>query len=343
MRKRIFFILLAMSLTALCSCGGIATDDKGKPDEEPGYGHTAMVRFEKSGNSEVFYVALQDKVSRSKYFVFSVNHYMDLSEEQYMNLWRLNGARLEMYRQPDGTFTKMVDNLLTNGENESVFRDYSDESTMADFTGGFHGDERIDLEEGCGVKFYIDDVELDASLMEKSFDWIGCDKFHYVQNSTMHKTGSKVDGKFIASDHRAVAGHVKTTVFDAAGYNTVNRLEFRESLPVYWYCGICCVGHSLAEKGYNEDFLVETFDSSGGNRLDGVGKNELHAWHDGNGVEVNISCSMLQGGTDGQCRMFVWDTGNYAKYYRRIPANGSMDTAPGTVLESVMDVRLNVR
>ena len=140
-----------------------------------------------------------------------------------------------------------------------------------------------------------------------------------------------------------MADHVKTTVFGDSGYNTVNRLVFREEMPIYWYCGICCVGHNLAAKGYNEDFNVEIFDSSGANRLDAVGHNEFHAWNDSNGVEVNITSRMLGGGDDSQCRMFIWDTKTYAKYYRRIPANGSMPVSSGTVLEAEMDVRMNVR
>lgn len=343
MQTKIFFVSFFASLVSLCSCGGVSPDDNENTVDKSDCGPLAMVRFEKSGSSEVFYVALRDKISKSKYFVFSVNHYMNLSDEAYMNLWRLNGASLELYRQDDGNFVKLVDNLLTSGENESVFRDCSDESSMADFTGGFHGDERIDLEDGCGVRFFIDDTEIDAARMARSFGWVECSSFRYEQISSMHKTGSLADGKFTASDHRAVAEHIKNTVFDNAGYHTVNRLTFRESLPIYWYCGICCVGHNLAAKGCNEDFVVETFDSSGANRLEGTGKNEFHAWHDVNGVEVNITDSMLGGGTDGQCRMFIWDTKAYAKYYRRIPANGSMQVDSGTVLEAEMDVRMNVR
>lgn len=343
MGKRMFFVSVAIFLSVLCSCRGMEPDDAGENNAETGHGRTAMVRFEKTGSTEVFYVALQDRISKSKYFVFSVNHYINHGEEQYMDLWRLNGAQLEMYGKTDGAFTVMTGNLLTNGENESVFRDCSDESTMADFTGGYHGDERIDMEEGCGVKFYIDDVEIAPEMLENSFGWVECDKFHYVQTSTMHKTGQKVNGKFVASDHRVVADHLKTTVFGDSGYNTVNRLVFREEMPIYWYCGICCVGHNLAEKGCNEDFNVEIFDCSGANRLDAVGKNEFHAWNDSNGVEVNITSRMLSGGDGQHCRMFIWDTKAYAKYYRRIPANGSMPVSSGTVLEAEMDVRMNVR
>ncbi len=321
--------------SCLCSCSGKEVPSNGKETEDL---PEVMVKFISEGSKETFQVALQDETVPSKYFIVSLNHYKDLSEEKYMNLWRINGAVLALWK--DGNFTTIVDRLLTDGENECVIRDYSDESTMADFTGGFHGDERIDIEEGCGVEFLADGKPVDISA---SFEWLPCSKFSYRQLSTLHKTGSKINGSFVASDHRKIAIHEKVTTFESSSYATRNSLTFSESLPMYWYCGICCVGHNLADRGCNEDMKMVTFDSSGDNKLDAEGKCEFYAWHDINGVEVFIQDHVLEGATDLQTRSFIWDTGNYAKYYKRFPSRGGYEVSAGESFVSEMIVKFAVR
>ncbi|MGN0189912.1 MAG: hypothetical protein ACI395_10390 [Candidatus Cryptobacteroides sp.] len=341
MTQRLFIVFITLLCAGLCSCAEPFDNPSTPVDEDEETADVlspVMVKYQKAGSTETFYVALQDRTVKSKYFVMTVNHYKDLSDEKYMDLWRVNGANLSIWK--DGAFTVLVDKLLTDGENESVLRDCTDDSVMADFTGGFHGDERIDIGEGCGVRFLLDGEPVPTT---SSFDWRGGTEFVYEQESTLHKTGSKIDGTFYPSDHHIIASHTKHTVFGSSFYSTENTLVFAQEFPMYWYCGICCVGHNLADRGCNEDMKMVTFDSSGDNKLDALGKNQFYAWHDVNGVEVLVVDNLLEGGTDAQCRSFIWDTKNYAKYYKRFPSNGSYTVSPSETFRSVMTVSFSTR
>ncbi len=348
MKARLFVVATIIALIGCCSCG--------KPSEETPKDDTpaetkeykCMVSFEKNGDKEFFNVAVRDDYKKNTWYVFRINHYKDHSPLQYMDLWRIDWAYRGHFE--NGVMSNELDKILTNGESESVFKDYGEGlNTQShvdtyDFTGGFHGDERIDLAEGCGIRFYIDDQEMAQEDYAESFGWKECGKFHYVQRSTMHKTALKVGGQAQESDHHIVAEHTKTTNFSNCGYKTENTLVMRDELDFYWYHGICCIGTCVAQKGCNEDMVpVVTFDQSGPNRLDNTGKCEYRAWNDTNAIEVHVKANLTEGQDDSKCRMFIWDNGNYAKYYRRNPSSGAYRTKDGERFSSVMEVRFSSR
>ncbi len=317
--------------------------------QDVGASPACMVKFTKSGSTEYFNVAVRDKFNSSTWYVFRVNHYIDHSELNYMDLWRIDGCDRATYS--NGTMTTNLSGLLTTGESESVFKDYgtsiSDKTSgydTYDFTGGFHGDERIDLASDCGITFYMDDKAVTGSKLGSSFGWTDCSKFHYVQKSNIHKTALKVNGAAqINSSHPVIAKHTKTTTFTAGGYCTENDFTMQAALDMYWYHGICCIGTCVAVEGTNEDYTpVVTFDQSGPNRLENKGKREYNAWNTTNKIDVRVTSTLTAGGDDSDCRMFVWDTKNYAKYYRRFPT-GVHKSVKGEVLSSVMDVRFSAR
>ena len=344
------YTLIAAAAFVCCSCDNSASD-KGDGKSEGTQDYSCMVSFEKEGSREYFNVAVKDPYKDYIWYVFRVNHYNDHSGMKYMDLWRIDWAYQGRWDKETGEMTVILDKIITDGESESVLKDYgeglgtSSHIDTDDFTGGFHGDERIDIEDGCGVTFYIDDAAIPAESLAESFGWKVCDKFHYVQNSTMHKTALKSgeDGAAVESDHHVIADHLKTTTFSDSGYLTENTIVMRDEIDFYWYSGICCVGTSVAVKGCNEDMQAVTFDRSGANRLDGTGKGLYMAWNDEAGIEVQVKAGMTEGADDSQCRMFVWDTSNYAKFYRRYPANGAYRTSDGERFSSTMDVRFATR
>ncbi len=347
MHSKLLISILTATFITCCSCDVTPPAEVLKPD-------SCMVSFTKTPTAEYFNVAVQDPYRTSIWYVFRINHYVDHSELNYMDLWRINWAYRGSFA--DGVMTNTLDQILTSGESESVFKDYGtglgtgNHIDTYDFTGGYHGDERIDLDPACGITFYIDDEPLSEERLSSSFDWVVCSKFHYVQKSNMHKTALKVDPDgdkvFEAqiSDHHIVANHTKKTTFTVGGYKTENELIMQDALDFYWYHGICCIGTCVAQKGHNEDmYPVVTFDKSGPNRLNETGKREYTAWHPANEIEVKVSSTLTEGGDDSAARMFIWDTGNYAKYYRRNPGNNAYKTSVGEKFASIMDVRFSYR
>lgn len=344
--KILMMPLLALSMTC-CSCDNHQT----QPDT-PAEPSDCMVRFEKDGSSEYFNVAVRDQYKDYIWYVFRLRHYNDHSAMKYMDLWRIDWAYQGRYDEASGEMENILDKILTDGESECVIKDYGQKRSDGsgyidtdDFTGGFHGDERIDLQDGCGVTFYIDDVALTADDMSASFGWRECGSFRYVQQSTMHKTALKSGegGAAEETDHHVVAEHLKTTVFGDAGYVTENTLVMKDAIDFFWHNGICCVGTSVAQFGYNEDMAVAEFDRRGGNKLSGNGKSEYVAWSDDNAIEVHVKANITEGAEDSQSYMYIWDTSNYAKYYRRWPGNGAHTAVPGEKFTSRMTVTFMTR
>ena len=347
MKLKILFIsALALAVTC-CSC-----DNKqgvtGTLPEAP----ECMVRFEKNGAKEYFNVAVRDQYKDYIWYVFRINHYLDHSAMKYMDLWRIDWAYQGEYDEATGEMENILDRILTEGESECVIKDYGQKRSDGagyidtdDFTGGFHGDERIDLQDGCGVTFYIDDQPLTAEELSGSFGWRPCGKFHYVQNSTMHKTALKSgeDGAAEESDHHVVAEHRKTTMFGNSGYVTENTLVMKDAIDFYWHNGICCVGTSVAELGYNEDMEIVEFDRKGGNKLSGKGHSEYTAWSNDHAIEAHVKTVVTEGADDSESYMYIWDTTYYAKYYRRWPANGAHTASDGERFSSRMTVTFATR
>lgn len=334
------------ALLTCCSCDGTNNDNGGKDIKD---GCTCMVRFGKDGQKEFFNVAVRDSYKDYIWYVFRISHYNDRSPLKYMDLWRIDWAYQGKYDEETGMMENILDKILTDGESESVIKDYGENYGTPeavdtyDFTGGFHGDERIDLEDGCGVTFYMDGKALDDAGLAGLSGWTGCGTFSYVQKSTLHKTSLKVGGEEQESDHHVIAEHLKSTVFENSGYRTENSLKMRDEIDFYWYSGICCVGTSVARMGCNEDMIPVIFDRKGGTRLEEYGKCEYIAWNDENAIEVHVKAGMLGGIDENLCKMHVWDTGNYAKFYRRYPGRGPYRTRVGDEFSSVMTVSFMTR
>lgn len=342
---RILYTLFIAVMITCCSC-----NDNQEQQEILSEAAACMVRFEKSDSgNEYFNVAVRDEYKKYIWYVFRLRHYKDHSAMEYKDLWRIDWAYEARYDEQTGEMENILDKIMTDGESESVLKDYGENYGTSghvdtdDFTGGFHGDERIDLEEGCGVVFYIDGEALTDADLSESFGWRGCDVFSYVQKSTLHKTALNVGGQAVESDHHVVADHLKTTTFGDSGYVTENTIVMRDEIDFYWYFGICCVGTAVAEMGYNEDMEVVTFDRSGGNRLSGVGKCEYTAWSGDNAIEVHVKANIVSGADDSSGRMFIWDTQNYAKYYRRWPGTGAHTASVGESFSSKMTVTFATR
>ena len=168
-------------LATCCSCHKNNVPEDVNPYETA----DCMVRFERNGSEEFFNVAVKDEYRSNVWYVFRINHYRDHSESQYMDLWRVDWAYRGRFDPAARVMTNELDKILTNGENESVFKDYGENLNVQgkthidtyDFTGGFHGDERIDLGDGHGVVFYVGDKELSVDNLTASFDWTLCDGF----------------------------------------------------------------------------------------------------------------------------------------------------------------------
>lgn len=141
-----------------------------------------LVTYSKENN--FFKVYMRDEQKYDTYYMICVQLASSLGtpahEIYYQHLWEINNYSKKC------TFAggKMYEGeqLISAGESEFVWK----EANKIDFTGGVHGDERIDVEDDTFVKFYIDGVMLSEADLLESFELRPCNCFHYIQRSSMH-------------------------------------------------------------------------------------------------------------------------------------------------------------
>lgn len=158
-----------------------------------------MVKFVKytggvsSTQRDYFDIAMRDKQNQNIYYVMRVantNSVGMVSDPiSYSNQWRIIQGYLARYNPTNGSMTTLYNAIITVGESECVWQDTS--GGIVDFTGGAHGDERLDIDPDSFVTFFIDGVALTDAFRDATSDWIKCNEFSYLQRSTMHKTASR--------------------------------------------------------------------------------------------------------------------------------------------------------
>lgn len=158
-----------------------------------------MVKFVKytggvsSTQRDYFDIAMRDKQNQNIYYVMRVANTNSVGMVSdpifYSNQWRIIQGYLARYNPTNGSMTTLYNAIITGGESECVWQDTS--GGIVDFTGGTHGDERLDIDPDSFVTFFIDGVALTDAFRDATSDWIKCNEFSYLQRSTMHKTASR--------------------------------------------------------------------------------------------------------------------------------------------------------
>lgn len=158
-----------------------------------------MVKFVKytgdtgSTQRDYFDIAMRDKQNQNIYYVMRVANTNSVGMVSdpifYSNQWRIVQGYLARYNPTNGAMTTLYNAIITGGENECVWLDVS--RNIVDFTGGMHGDERLDVDPDSFVTFFIDGVALTDAFRDATSDWIRCNEFSYLQRSTMHKTARR--------------------------------------------------------------------------------------------------------------------------------------------------------
>lgn len=158
-----------------------------------------MVKFVKytgdtnSSLRDYFDIAMRDKQNQNIYYVMRVanSNSVGMASDPifYSNQWRIIQGYLARYNPKNGAMTTLYNAIITGGESECVWQDRSGD--IVDYTGGIHGDERLDVDPNSFVTFFIDGVALTDAFRDATSDWIRCNEFSYLQRSTMHKTASR--------------------------------------------------------------------------------------------------------------------------------------------------------
>lgn len=309
MEIRTFLLLILILLTATCDC---KTSTPVKEHDESSVPEGTIVSlcysFEK-GTREVMNVYVKINGSDDCYAHFRIQH--EVIDAQNRNLWRIVDSYFAHLEQG-----QMVERqrILTAGENEFVW--YSAREKVTDATGGYHGNERIDMVPGCGVQFFADGLPIDHS---QAITLTPCQSFHYEQHSTMHQTGvGALNGQ---SGYQPVPGlpveckHFKLTTFSNGGYTTANRLEWGANNARVKNCiyALFCVDDNLATHAQNESGQSASLNKNGDNKIASPGKCIVYT---NNETGLKIECKALNAVIPAHTlNTYIWDNQNYHKFY----------------------------
>lgn len=276
----------------------------------------SIVKYYKTSDKFEVYMHLKDDI----YTMLSMHHVIDNSEEVYLNYWRLAGEG-GLYEYSDGDFKSKGLELLLGVENEFAMR-FKDKG---DFTGGYHGDERIDIDPSSFVKFFIDGIEL-IDLSEDKI--IECDEFYMIAASTLHETIPADTQKPVAG-HPIIAKHWKKTTIKDNGFHCVNKVIFdfssvgEESREVNtWFSGLVCINKDAATACYGEDFVIHDtsiMNNATYNIDTQIPSSKAVFFNQDKKLSCTVTSKWLTG-DDKKGYVMMWDRPQDTKYYRYIPS-----------------------
>ena len=256
-----------------------------------------------------------------KYVGFNVALDENNGDNVFVKMWRLVSG--DIYQKIGNTFVK-IGEAIDTGENEMAmhFKD------CIDYTGGFHGDERIDISPLSFVKFFADGVEITETQMQSSFELV-CSSFAYMQLSSLHET-SKTEGQYVEG-HPIVALHYKRNTFANGESDLTNTIKMvSPQIVTQYHAGLWCTAKYCANyaiipstvktpqlTGTNQQYNADNFEDA---RID--------FWNPNNAIRCSVEGEFKQGfdNTTDIDQFQVWDRVGDSKYYRRFVGEKSFST-----------------
>lgn len=327
----------------ICTCFSEDARLQNKQDVLTLLGNTENVSYPKSvvkwiKTDNKFEVYMQSKPNSNIYFMLGMVLDETTDDMIYLKEWRLRTTG-GVYEYNRGTFTSLNKKLLYGNENELAFQFEG----KADFTGGVHGDERIDISSDSFAKFFIDGVELTEEELQSDFTK-KCAEFYLLQCSSLHDTTT--DGESIIEGHPIIGTHYKKTIISDCGYKTTNKVIFdftavgeeQRKIKV-WFAGLCCVANDCSQYVYGEDYNIITTDDSGTEHdLGNILGSEIEMWSNNNKLRCLVKSKVFTE-DDTKCTIMIWDRNTDTKYYRYAPTRV---VKTNDVFKSEMEVRYSI-
>lgn len=267
------------------------------------------------------YVCVYTHLHGNLYLWFNINHFIDHSDNSYIDYWRISSttgshSTSGFATYEDGTFTPLNKSALYYVENEFAIQFYSN-----DFTGGAHGNERIDLDNTCYVTFIVDGKEMTISELNE-LGTISCNSFEYRERSVLYSMYSQT------TTHDPLAYHTKRTAFHSGGLTTRNYVQMLTSITAKnAYCGLFCIAKDASSSAINDAGVSFALNHPATTaNVDGFSNK---ADRDVKFIGGDISCvatSRVVGGNvdsynNAPINVFLTDRVNDAKYYCAVPQN----------------------
>lgn len=272
-------------------------------------------------------VGIYFNIGDGYYGYLFIYHEIDHGDEVFRDEWRIS-ADGELYKMVSGNFVYQEKQLLIGAENEFTMAFKG----MGDFTGGYHGDERIDIDPKCYVMFIADGKEYTFDEL-RAKGTFSCNTFSYRQKSALY-TSSKYK-----KPHIKIAYHVKNTYFENGGYRTKNYIEtdFIEldepSLNVITvFTGLFCVHKDCALNVVGNDGTVYTavHPNETVELVSSINKADRTVFMTNNGfsayMDSKLVCTNVEQFKNPPISVQIMDRKDDCKYYSYLPNYANLIT-----------------
>lgn len=260
------------------------------------------------------------KINTNKYVWFGINHIINHSDVEYVDYWRIGGSLSEetggFCTYANGSFVDEGSRPLNSPENEFAIQFYS-----SDYSGGYHGDERIDIENGCYIVFIVDGKEYSIADLV-ALGTITCDTFAYRERSALYSIYSET------SSHDVIAYHTKRTIFSKGGFTTRNYIAMEEALTAKnAYSALFCVWRDCSQFVINDAGISTEFShpSSTTVLLSSANKADREIKMKKGDFSCIINSRVIGGNVDAYNNapivINIDDRQNDGKYYSAMPQN----------------------
>lgn len=282
----------------------------------------------------VNWVKVYFRINGELYGMVKITHESDHTDPNYIDYWRIENSALCI--SFDGmAFAETSEKLLIGSENEMAvfFREFDDH------IGGWHGDERIDIDNACYVVFIVDGEEYSIEELV-ALGTVQCATFAYREVSTLYAPYS------YNVNHLKVANHTKLTTFEGNGLKTKNYVEldlinFNQSTLEIGsaYTGLFCIATPFATTAVSDvgTKYTGTHPSTTTVLVNHMNKfsNEVKTYTNNKSCEIdskliNTNIELLRGGTN----VVIMDRADDLKYYSYLPNNMNVETGDYFAVES---------
>ncbi|SDM66310.1 hypothetical protein [Kriegella aquimaris] len=288
-----------------------------------------FVTYQKNGfkGHEKFIVYVRDEVNPIYYYGFEISHEVDTSLLINTNQYRLQKASIYEF---DGRGMRLTGlEALATGESEFVYKTLD----AIDFTGGWHGDERL-----TEVDFFIDGRALSEIELSKGFSLKPCTEFSYEQKSLTYVTKKNGQTDYINDEVEGV--HSKTSTFRNSGYKTTNRIIWqKQSCIAIGYMSISSIATDMGEFCQSDISKKYKLDRLSGRKINDK-NSTIYIWNETNGTSAIVTSEFSI--NNDSAIQFVWDVPNYNKYYRNVVYENSISVNKGNEWKSVTNVLFNM-
>ena len=279
-------------------------------------------------------------VKSNLYSRFTISHVIDHSDAEYVDYWRIAQSALFTYDGESFTATGKIP--LIGAENEMAINFQG----MGDHTGGWHGDERIDLENGCYCVFIVDGQEYTISELV-SLGNITCDSFGYREVSQLYASYS------YNVNHLPIAKHTKITSFGNSGFKTKNYVGVDltsigiDTIKILnAYTGLFCIGKDFASVAVSDIGTEYTASHPTSTTIlaEEMNKYDLSAktYNDNYSCEIDSKLinSSIESYKNAPVNVDIWDRRQDLKYYSFLP-EATVETGDYFATESTIKWNTN--